>query len=188
VASYSNRAAFLDLLAPGSAIESSVPGGAYGMMYGTSMAAPHVAGAWAALRQLEPDASVDQILDVLESSGRWIPDEDGGMHRPIIDVQLAADFLGGDCGCRVDTDNYCGYAPSSPSCPMTFPGGYCDPNGDGDFSDADWTRAWEEYQAACNAPEEPVPAARKTWRTSLAPTDTHGEPPPRARRLFRRPK
>lgn len=28
-------------------------------------------------------------------------------------------------------------------------GGYCDPNGNGEFSDADWVRGWQEYQAAC---------------------------------------
>jgi subtilisin family serine protease len=45
VACYSNGASFLSLLAPGSLITSSVPGGGYESWDGTSMATPHVAGA-----------------------------------------------------------------------------------------------------------------------------------------------
>ncbi|MEI6222839.1 MAG: S8 family serine peptidase, partial [bacterium] len=47
VTSYSNSASFLSLLAPGDSINSSVPGGGFALMSGTSMAAPHVTGAWA---------------------------------------------------------------------------------------------------------------------------------------------
>ncbi len=32
---------------------------------------------------------------------------------------------------------------------MVQPGGYCDPNGDGSYDDADWVRGWNEYNAAC---------------------------------------
>jgi subtilisin family serine protease len=45
VACYSNGASFVSLLAPGSLITSSVPGGGYESWDGTSMATPHVAGA-----------------------------------------------------------------------------------------------------------------------------------------------
>jgi len=69
IAAYSNVAPFLSLLAPGSSILSSVPSGDYQTMSGTSMAAPHVSGAWAVLKQVVPEASVDELLAVLDSTG-----------------------------------------------------------------------------------------------------------------------
>jgi hypothetical protein len=32
---------------------------------------------------------------------------------------------------------------------MTFPGGYCDPNGDGSSTDGDWSRGDIEYHELC---------------------------------------
>lgn len=52
------------------------------------------------------------------------------------------------CPCN-RTDNYCQHAPSTSGCPMTFPFGYCDPNGDGSYADGDWVRGWTEYQNYC---------------------------------------
>ena len=63
VSSFSNSAYFLSLLAPGSSIQSSVPGTGYSYSSGTSMAAPHVAGAWAVLKQMKPDAGVAEVLE-----------------------------------------------------------------------------------------------------------------------------
>src|SRR5437773_320626 len=51
VADYSDVAPFMSLFAPGSNIVSSYPGGVFLESSGTSMAAPHVAGAWAILKQ-----------------------------------------------------------------------------------------------------------------------------------------
>ena len=48
--SFSNTAPWVDLIAPGSDIFSSVPGGGFDSKSGTSMAAPTVAGAWAVMR------------------------------------------------------------------------------------------------------------------------------------------
>jgi subtilisin family serine protease len=72
LASYSNIASFMSILAPGSSIISSIPvadGGGYQNKSGTSMAAPHVAGAWALMKQAFPTASVDVILSALTSTG-----------------------------------------------------------------------------------------------------------------------
>lgn len=52
------------------------------------------------------------------------------------------------CPCN-RPDNYCQHPPSTSGCPMTFPFGYCDPNGDGSYTDGDWVRGYNEYQNYC---------------------------------------
>ena len=65
VVGFSQSASFLDLLAPGNGITSSVTGGGFGVKFGTSMAAPHVTGAFAVLRALNPALGVPDILNTL---------------------------------------------------------------------------------------------------------------------------
>jgi subtilisin family serine protease len=69
VASFSNSSPLLEFWAPGVSIQSSVPGASFGFMNGTSMAAPHVAGAWALVMGKAPTASVDQILTAFAGAG-----------------------------------------------------------------------------------------------------------------------
>lgn len=98
VSDFSNSADMLDLLAPGSAIRSSVPGNSTDIYYGTSMASPHVAGAWAVLRQAMPDAGVDDILAALKQTGQPITDTRAGADnrvKPRIQVDSALVALGG---------------------------------------------------------------------------------------------
>ncbi|MEX2146001.1 MAG: S8 family serine peptidase [Candidatus Rokuibacteriota bacterium] len=70
---FSNSASFLSLLAPGHWIRSSVPGG-FANFAGTSTATPHVAGAFALLRQANADASVDTLLQALQDTGMSVRD------------------------------------------------------------------------------------------------------------------
>jgi hypothetical protein len=79
VASYTNISPSTDVFAPGGelvgdCVISSVPGNAFGAKCGTSMAAPHVAGAVAILRQMVPAATACQIEDALKATGPATPD------------------------------------------------------------------------------------------------------------------
>ncbi len=69
VASFSNRASIMSLYAPGDNIDSSIPNSTYANYDGTSMATPHVTGAWATLRQKKPAGTVSEILTILQSTG-----------------------------------------------------------------------------------------------------------------------
>jgi subtilisin family serine protease len=89
VSPFSNSGAYLDLLAPGENVNSSVPGGGYARFSGTSMAAPHVAGALALIRSRLPKATVDQMEQALEATGKLVRDGDSGITRPRVDIAKA---------------------------------------------------------------------------------------------------
>ncbi len=99
VSSFSNSADFLDLLAPGEVTRSSVPGGGFANKAGTSMASPHVAGAFALLSQAQPEASVETSLALLAATGVPITDDRNGLVHPRIQVDFALaalDWLSAD--------------------------------------------------------------------------------------------
>jgi len=68
-ASFSNFGPTVDLYAPGVRILSTYPGGSTALMSGTSMAAPHVAGAAALYRLANPGASPNQVRNWLVTNG-----------------------------------------------------------------------------------------------------------------------
>ncbi len=106
VSYYSNVSSLIKVFAPGSSIQSSIAqlGGGSGYSYynGTSMATPHVAGAFAAIRSRMPAATVDEITNALVSTGKPITDTirdnnsaGGGTTKPRIRVDMALSSLVG---------------------------------------------------------------------------------------------
>lgn len=89
VSDFSNVSNIVDLWAPGSSIRSAVPGGGYGTKSGTSMAAPHVAGAIAILRAAYPNATQAEVTEILKTNGPRIRDPQSGIARHRLDVGAA---------------------------------------------------------------------------------------------------
>ncbi|MBF0608294.1 MAG: S8 family serine peptidase [Candidatus Magnetobacterium sp. LHC-1] len=106
VSDFSNSASFLNLLAPGSDINSAIPDGQYESKNGTSMATPHVAGAWAVLKQAKPSATIEEILDALVKTGLSITDGRNNITKSRIQVDAAAKALtsGGPATKKVKND------------------------------------------------------------------------------------
>ncbi|MCW2950157.1 MAG: serine protease [Thermoleophilia bacterium] len=86
-----------NIAAPGSTVISTVPGGGYASKSGTSMAAPHVAGAVAILLQAQPQATHEALAHAFESTAVDIdrpgPDTAAGYGR--IDIVKALVSLRG---------------------------------------------------------------------------------------------
>jgi subtilisin family serine protease len=94
---FSNWGSLVDIAAPGSDINASYISGSsnthFQQLSGTSMASPHVAGAWAALRSARPTATVPQILAALQNTGTNIASAGTTIKR--INVNSARIALGG---------------------------------------------------------------------------------------------
>jgi hypothetical protein len=84
VACFSNSASFLTVLAPGALITAA------GItMAGTSQAAPHVAGAIAVWKSVDPSATPDQLVTRLRG-GPMVTDPRNGLRFPRLDLGPAA--------------------------------------------------------------------------------------------------
>lgn len=86
VTCFSNSYALLDFLAPGASITSSVPGGGTATWPGTSMAAPHVAGAAALVMGASPSITPTEVYSRLRGTGRPVTDSRNGVTTPRIDL------------------------------------------------------------------------------------------------------
>ncbi len=109
VGSYSNAASIMTLWAPGGWIHAAVPTWATSCgpgvsptnnrcyKQGTSMAAPHVAGALAVMRSAVPGATVNQLISALTSTGPSITDQRSGgfVTKRRLDVYAATCQLAG---------------------------------------------------------------------------------------------
>jgi subtilisin family serine protease len=96
IANFSNTMDSMNLLAPGTGIKSAVPGGGFASWSGTSMATPHVAGAFAVLRSAVPSASVTDILTALVDTGVPVTDAGTSLTFPRIAVDRALAALTGE--------------------------------------------------------------------------------------------
>jgi len=99
ISSFSNSASFLNLLAPGELITSAYPGGSYYDTQGTSMAAPHVAGAWVLMKQRYPSDTVTQTYTRLRYGGVQTLDSRTGLVKPRLKIDAAMNTSNVDpCG------------------------------------------------------------------------------------------
>lgn len=117
-----NLSNVVDLLAVGAGVDSSVPDDVAANFWGTSMATPQVTGAFAMLRGIYADLSVDDIEALLEDTGVPVtdtrpannPDADNdvtGWVKPRLQLAVAAgDLLEADVAvakdCKPDLDSY----------------------------------------------------------------------------------
>lgn len=88
-ADFSNYGDDVDIIAPGTCIESTWKNGGYNTVSGTSMASPHVAGGAALYTAENPSASPEQVKQALASAGSndWIDTDDpDGTKEPLLDV------------------------------------------------------------------------------------------------------
>ena len=96
VASFSNSASYLDLMAPGVQITAAVPTTTTSLatFSGTSMAAPHATGTYTVVKAARPSLTVDQIVALLKTSGTPVFDARNGRTFPRVDVAAAVNAAG----------------------------------------------------------------------------------------------
>ena len=95
ISSFSNHGPMVKVLAPGSDIRSTAAGSknALSLKSGTSMAAPHVAGAWSLLRNFKPNASVQEIATALICTGKQLQRPGNNLSKPRIKLLDAWRYL-----------------------------------------------------------------------------------------------
>ncbi len=90
VTCFSNSSTAIDLLAPGAVITATGRGGGFATMSGTSMAAPHVAGALALMLQVSGGTiTAAEAETILKTTGRPVVDQRNGLVFPRLDAAAA---------------------------------------------------------------------------------------------------
>ncbi len=93
ISNFSNSATLVDVVAPGTNIQSSIAGGGFDTWSGTSMAAPHVTGAIAQIRSILPFSSVGGIEFAIEQTGVATIDTKNGLSFPRLDINQTLLFM-----------------------------------------------------------------------------------------------
>ncbi len=86
VSCFGNRASFVDLMAPGAQISTLGLASNFASWAGTSMAAPHVSGTIALMKQRSPQMTPSQIKNILKSTGNPIYDSATGLIFPRVNA------------------------------------------------------------------------------------------------------
>ncbi len=113
-----------EVTAPGVGIRSTSRTGGYAVMSGTSMAAPHVAGAVAILRQYNPEATPSEIKQALMNSALDLgtPGEDNNYGWGLINILRAIDYM------PTPDNPFITIVSENSSDPIIFPGATLDFN------------------------------------------------------------
>jgi len=85
VTEFTNYGVGSNISAPGQEISSSYPDNSYAVFDGTSMAAPIIAGTVALLKSINKDITVNEVLAILQQSGRGVT----GNVPPMVQVDRA---------------------------------------------------------------------------------------------------
>lgn len=145
VASHSNRGSRVDVLAPGgdnestkfpdAQIYSTIPGG-YGYLYGTSMAAPHVAGVAAMIFGIDPSFTAKEVKDIIVSTATG---SYGSVKEqyPLLNARMAVEKA-------IKLRNKKAKGQIEDNRPF-------EPNGEHQYKIFYDTLTWEEAKAACEA-------------------------------------